>query len=544
MISNNPGSLTNSTPPHGKPGEATAAHNLLKRTPGNYLLNQIYGLWFYISTFLLTIIITHSVSPRDYGVYAIAMTAFNTIQYIVAFGLEDATTTYVPRLLGEHGVAAAAHLMRRLLLLRFVILGVSLVVMLFYIPALGSLIALIPVPGAKDLAAGLDDPELLSHIMPIAVYVFGSGIGSLLNAVCAALMRMRIVLVIGVAIQALTLALGFVVLKEWGVNGMLWLLAIGSLFSAAAYLFWLFRVLFQPGAEYKQPLAPILHLGVSAWLTNLASGALLKQISIILLGVFAVSLIDIGYFNLSFQLADAASYLLVTGFGGVGGAALAAAFVGKNRDRLGKSWLTLIKVETLLAVTGLVFCLFNAENIAHVLYGSKYDPMGPLFAIFLFFNILVRLCGTTIHQLTLYVTGHAHWVVVSQWLGIGVALIGGILLIPETGPAGALIADGVAKTITGLFMLLIVLRQLPRRYPVELFHFTLRFLIALIMAALPSLLWHPNDQLQLILSGLLFLLLSLALLLWMKPLSSGDLEMLKQSKPRIAGYLRYFARLS
>src|SRR5712691_6069198 len=61
-------------------GEAEA-QNLLKRAPHSYLFNQMYGLWFFISWFLLTVIITHSVTPDEYGVFAIVLTAYNTILY-------------------------------------------------------------------------------------------------------------------------------------------------------------------------------------------------------------------------------------------------------------------------------------------------------------------------------------------------------------------------------------------------------------------------------------------------------------------------------
>src|SRR2546421_7835654 len=113
-----------------------------------------------------------------------------------------------------------------------------------------------------------------------------------------------------------------------------------------------------------------------------------------MLGAFAISIIQIGYFTLSFQRAHPASLVLVSGFGGVSGAALSASFVGRSYDRLARSWQVLIKIETLLAAPVLVFCLFNAQNVAHALYGSNYDPVGPLLAIFLFFNILVRVLGT------------------------------------------------------------------------------------------------------------------------------------------------------
>src|SRR5215467_1318105 len=64
------------------------AQQLLKRTPASYLLNQAYGLWVFVSLFILTLIMTRKVSVEQYGIYAIASAAFNTIAYIVAFGLE------------------------------------------------------------------------------------------------------------------------------------------------------------------------------------------------------------------------------------------------------------------------------------------------------------------------------------------------------------------------------------------------------------------------------------------------------------------------
>ena len=365
------------------------ARLLLKRTPTSYLLNQAYGLWVFISLFLITVIVTRKLSVEEYGVYAVAFAAFNTIAYIVALGLEDATTTYIPRVFSEHGRDAAAALIRRLLVLRLAILALSVGIMLLAMPALAVLIAAIPIGGAASVAAGLRDPGLLGHITPIAIYVLGNGISGLITSVCASLMRMRFVFVLGGITQLVLLVLSFVVLQlGFGTDGVLWLFAIVSLFNALAFLFWLYPLLFlrRQKTTYIQPLKPVVQLGISAWLTNLVTGALLKQVSIILLGVFAISIIQIGYFNLSFQLAHAASLLLVSGFGGVSGAALSAAFVGRSYDRLARSWQVLIKIETLLAAPVLIFCLFNAQNVAHALYGANYDPVGPLLAIFLFFQ--------------------------------------------------------------------------------------------------------------------------------------------------------------
>ena len=271
--------LVSETPPVASPEGEVEARLLLKRTPGSYLLNQAYGLWVFASLFLLTVVVTRKLSVEQYGVYAIAMAAFNTIAYIVALGLEDATTTFVPRVFAEHGRASAASLILRLLLLRSGILVLSVGIMLFALPLLASLIEVIPFSGSAGMAASLRDPTLLNHITPIAVYVLGNGISGLITAVCASLMRMRFVFVVGSATQFLLLGLSYVVLQlGFGTDGVLWLFALVSLLNALAFIVWLAPLLFARGATYIQPLKPVIRLGISEWLTNLVSGALLKQV--------------------------------------------------------------------------------------------------------------------------------------------------------------------------------------------------------------------------------------------------------------------------
>src|SRR5260370_2349320 len=107
--------LTIKTKPAGRDTEAQC---LLKRTPSSYLFGQAYGLWLYISLFLFTLLITHNVSPQQYGIFATIQTTINTILYIIALGLEDAIVPFVPRVSTGHGKAASAQSIRRLLALR------------------------------------------------------------------------------------------------------------------------------------------------------------------------------------------------------------------------------------------------------------------------------------------------------------------------------------------------------------------------------------------------------------------------------------------
>ncbi|GHO45484.1 oligosaccharide flippase family protein [Ktedonospora formicarum] len=527
------------------------ARGLLQRTPNSYLLNQGYGLWVYISWFILTLIFTDKLTTDQYGVYAVATTAYNTILYIVAFGFEDATYTYLPRVFAEHGHASAASLIRRLIGLRTVALVLTAGIMLFGLPGLAALIGLLPIQGTSGIIKGLQDPKLLDHILPITLYVLTSSIASLLTALCTGLMRMRIVFVLGSLAQCALLIFGYILLQMGqGVTEILWMLALVSLLQMIGYLIWLLPFLTEKGAVYKQPLSPLIKLGINAWLTNLVSGAFLKQISIILLTLFAVRIAEIGYFNLAFQLADAANILLVAGFGGVAGSALAASFIGDNHERLSRSWQALIKIETLLAAPGLVFCLFSANNIANALYSERFNDVGLLLGIFVFFNLLMRILGTYIHQPSLYVVGKAHLAVLSQWLGLLIVVLVGVVLIGELhmGAAGALIADGIGRVFTGGLMLAFLWKDLPHKYPLD---FTLRFLGALILAAIPStlwlsILWQPDNRPLLLgalgASGILFLALCVLILRWLKPLNQQDIALLKSVKPRLVRYLLWFAR--
>lgn len=521
----------------------TEAQCLLKRTPSSYLFGQAYGLWLYISLFLFTLLITHHVSPKQYGIFASIQTAINTILYVVSLGLEDAIVTFIPSVFAGHGKAAAAQLTRRLLGLRSLVLLASTCIIIFSLPTLAALITVIPIKGATDVAKVLENPTLQAHNLPIVIYVLGAGIANLLMAVSAARMQMHQVFFIGGATQLLLLVLSYIaLLNGWSIDGVLWMQAIVGVLSAIFFVCWLAPFLITSGSTYTQPFKPVLQVGISAWQTNLVSGALLKQVSLILLGIFAISLTNIGYFNLSFQLADAANTLMVAGFAGVGGSALAVAFIGDNYERLARSWQTLIKVETLLAAPGLIFCLFNASNLAHAMYGSQYDPVGPLLAVFVLFNLLTRIIGTTIHQSCLYVIGKPKLVALSHWIGLLLVIGVGCITIPLFGPVGALIADGIARLVTGSLLLIGALKKLPQQYPRALLRFTQRFLAAPILAALPSILWHPSSRIQLGMAAICFVLLCLGLLLVIKPLTVIDVEMIEGMKPRIAHYLRWFAR--
>src|SRR5262249_29074054 len=304
---------------------------------------------------------------------------------------------------------------------------------------------------------------------------------------------------------------------------------------------------------------PVLQMGGAAWLTNLISGALLKQSAVSLMQYFAISVAAIGYFNLAFQSAHAAAFLLIAGLGGVGMAAMSAAYAGTDAAGLGFAWRTVSKLQILLAVPVLAFCLGQANTLVVLLYTSRFAVVGPLMGLFLLFNIAQRLAGGGAHQAALYVLGRQGLALATQWAGLVMTLALGMLLIPRGGvlwgPAGALTAVGAGQLGAELLQLALVSRFLRRTYPIR---FGLRICLALTPPVLLAALWPsawllhqrvpvgfislPASLVNVTASGLAFTLLLLVGLLFTKAREPEDMALLERLTPRLRPLLAPFVR--
>lgn len=475
---------------------ASEAQRLLRRAPMAYLWNQLGSIWLYVASFLLTLVAARTLGQERYGVFAVALTLYNTAVYVGALGLDDAATVYVPRAVAERGPAAAARLMRSLLVARSLGLLVVCTVLYWASPPLVSWLQGTDVPGVRFLAESLRVPDHAALALPLVAYIAGTGLLNLLTTIFTSLMRTRLTLVVGglaqVANVLLVLAAGALGL---GVAGVIAALALVA-WAASGVYFLLLRPLLRGGREQPpQPLAPVLRLGGVAWLTNLVGGALLKQTAISLLQYAAVTVVSIGYFNLAYQSTHAAALLLIAGLGGVGLAVMSAAQSGTGRQGLGVAWRAVSKVQVLFAVPLLAFTFANANAIAVLLYGADFASVGRLMQVFLIFNIVQRLAGGGSHQAALYVLGRQGWALITQWAGLALTLALGFALVrstgPLSGPTGALIAVGAGQVGVELAQLALVWRFVRRAYPVG---FALRASAAVLPAVLVSLLL-PVDSL-------------------------------------------------
>ncbi len=546
--------------PVAPPSRAPEGDELLRRAPMAYLWNQLGSLWLYAASFLLVLVVTRTLGPSGFGYYAAALATFNTGVYLAAFGLEDAATIFLPRTLAKEGRAATWSIMKRILIARVIcssIIGIGIVVI---IPPFAHLIGMTTLPFSHRLAGLPRVPGLDALAVPVVIYAAGTGMMNGLAAIFTSIMRTRLTLIIGGVGQLANIA-GILLVARLGLSvaGVLWALAIVTWLTALAYFFFLAPFWSAPRTQPTDPpFAPVLQLGWSAWLVNLIPGALLKQSAVSLLQYFALGSIAVGYFTAAFQLTHAAAYLLIAGLGGVGQAAMAASYAGKDKASLAFAWRAVSKVQMLLAVPLLAFSFIHANAIASVLLGPKFAAVGQLMQVFLVFNILQRIAGGGSHQAALYVLGRQRLALWSQYGGLLVTLVLGAILVPMKGslggPAGALIAVGVGQVGVESVQLALAWHFLQRKYPLR---FGFRVCLALIPPMILAALWHPSMMIHLphhigplpvsttlvdlIISVLAFTAVLIAGLAVAKPIEHEDVDLLSQNNPRLRPILSPFA---
>jgi|GEM_PF-465817 len=536
------------------------AEDLIRRAPMAYVWNQVGSLLMFGSSFLFTILVTHGLSTRQYGSLGDALTIFNTVVYLAAFGLEDATTVFIPRTLGNLGRAAASTVIRRVLVTRSLFIIAACAGLIWGIPALASGMSMVHQPWADAVSRALNVPGLDYLAPAVAAYVAGTGMMTLLASIFTALLRTRLTFFVGILQQAGILTGAYVMLHTGhDIIGVIWASAGATWLAALAYFVLLTPFWRRSGPRQPAPsFVPVLQMGWTAWLTNLVSGALLKQVAITLLQAFAVSIAVQGFFNLAFQLSHAAAFLLIAGLGGVGLAAMSAAYSGEDKRSLAFAWRAVSKVQILLAVPLLAFCFIHANAIAVVLYGPKYAPVGPLMQLFLVFNILQRLAGGGSHQAALYVLGKQRLALWTQWAGLVLTITLSFLLIPSPGPlggaAGALFAVGMGQVSVEFVQLALAWRFLNSKYPLR---FGVRVTLALLPPMLLAYLWRPGGLIHLptklgplripanltdlVLSVVVFAIVLVISLAIAKPIEHEDVELLGGVNPRLRPILRPFA---
>lgn len=516
------------------------ADALLKRAPSGYAWNQIYSMLIFGLNFVLSVVIARGLSAADFGLYSILSTIVSTLLLLFAFGLEDAASVFVPRLLTRGGRAEAATLIRRMLIMRTLVMV-----------GIGALLAVgLPFVATPMQGVGLAPPGFARAVIGFAglraplmgVYLAGSAIVALQGAFFASILKTRATLIIGGITQALGVLVTVALLYlGYGIDGIFAAQAVVSWIAVLAFLVVLRPYLFGRRERIGLEERPIRGLMVSAWLTNVSNGALGKQMDIMLMSLFAISYVAIGYYNLAYQLVSIVAVLLISGLGGVSIAAMSVAYTAHGPERLASLWRAIVTLHLALSAPLQVMAFILAGPIVTTLYGPAYAGAIPLLRIFLVFSFLGRMLGGGANQSALYVLDKQRIVLTTRWIGFAINLTLDIILIQVAGPAGALIATGFTQLWVNVVEFLALRRAIANHYPMGL---ALRVVAYSLFAAIPAMLLPVEGLLGLVARGALFVALFVVVALVFRMGDSHDIIELATLNPRVQWLITLAGRFS
>ncbi|HEX9067909.1 MAG TPA: hypothetical protein VF807_04010 [Ktedonobacterales bacterium] len=524
---------------------------LLRRAPSGYIWNQLFNFWTFGTLFLHQIIITHVLSTSERGVFELVKTPAALAVALAALGLDSAGSVFLPRALAEGGRLHAASVATRLAVIRLITVLAFATIILFALPLLGSLLAAPHIDWLNGIAQGLSSPEVDKHRLAVAGYTVAVGLTNLLAALLTALLRTRIIFIVGGLAQLATVGLAWLLVAPLGggADGALWALTIPSAFTAAIYAFVLIRLLGLRTIPLPHgKTLSMMGLGAGAWLADLANGSLLKSLAILQLSIgvavaiphffgYADANTPLAFFGIAFEMGHAATFLFINGISGVGLAVLAATYANKHKPHLATAWRTICKLQVALGIPLLAFCVPNSYGIIVRLYGERYAPAGFLLGLFLALNGLTRLAGGGAHEAAIYVLGKAQWAVIGWWAALGALFIGDVLLIPRFGVAGCLLAVGLAQMVAQIIQLGVARYYIGSHFPVA---YMVKVVLALVPGMLLSLVWRPTSWAGLGAAGLTFAALFIGALLIIRPLDSEDAMLLAQTAPTLRRLLMPF----
>ena len=544
-------------------GFSESGEQLIRRAPTGYLWNQAGAIWLFLSLLLFEVVIRRSLPPSATNTFDLVSTIANLGYYIASFGMASAGIVFLPRALAEGGPALALSLADRLVAIRFIFsLAVGVVVVL----GLPGLIALVETAGWQpgiDFSHSFTIQALLDHRFAIAAYVICLGVSTLLSTLLIALVYTRIVFIIGGLGQLLMLIVSYLLVRPLnaGVDGAIVAQAIPSAITALIFAFVLRRVLrAKPSSKGFHLLRPALRLAVASWLADLPNSSLVQPVAIGQLA--AVAPTQLLYFKSTYQMGDAGARFFTDGLAGISMASMSVTYEGGLRP-LATSWRTVSKLQVLLGVPLVAFCIPHASAIMRMLFGVNYEQSGPLLAIFLALNGLNQLLGGSTHEWALYVMGRQQWVVVSRWATLGILAVSGALLVPQFAALGALLAVGLGRLVAQVFLLILARAWVKRAYP---WLFIVKLLAALVPPVLVTifaqpvafitslvavLTWIPTNLRPLIDIGALlgvnlaiFAVILVVCLRIIRPLDAEDAALLNQTPPWLRRALLPFAALT
>lgn len=480
-------------------------------------MNKISG---YAFEFLMSIVLARGLGDYGYGLYSEILNLVFLFSLFCSLGLDTALNVHLAKF--SDNSSAISSLLRRTFLIIF--LESAFVIIIVF-------------SGAGTLSRLIHSPELVVAIKIAAFYMALHNLLQITQMIFITFYATKLVFITNSILKFISIISAFVLLKTgYGLEQILLAFTGISLVIVAVY----FRKLipYMKPKRSRIDFGRYLKFGLVTWVTKFINYLLGRYFDIFLLGYWAVSKKEIGYYNIAFSITLAMFYFFSSGFGGVATAAFANFEKNQNRSSIALGWNKVTKVCIFFSLPVFLYVILNAQFIITFIYSQAFAGSVLLFQVFASFFLISVVLGSGINSSVLYSIKKERTVL---WLRAAMGTINVVLdliLIPKYRALGAIVATGFSTALIISLEYAFVRWNIKQiQFPVLFF---IKILIATIIALLISCFVSILTLFSLLLNGSLFLLVFFGALYFMKPLEADDRKRLSAINSSVGKIARKF----
>jgi len=481
-------------------------------------LNKITG---YLFDFLLSVVLARGLGDYQFGIYSELWNFVFLFSLVCTLGVDTAINVFLPKVAGQPGIISRY---LRTTLAVFGLISLSAIVLL-------------------NLSSGIighlvHSPELVELLKITAFYIVLFGFLIIAQMILLSFFAARFLFWANSILKAGTVIISFLIIERGGDLKQVILGMIAINFVVAAFYFIRALGYFRPRPDPVK-IGPFYKLSLVAGGTQFVNYILGRYFDIFLLGYFAISKQEIGYYNIAFSITMAMHYFFSSGFGGIITASFSKFEQEKRPERISQGWQQVTRVCVFFTLPVFIFVIFNAEQLIRMIYSAAYQPSAFLLQVFACFYLISVVLGSGANSSILYAIRKENIVL---YLRIGWGLVNvvlDLLFIPYWGPLGAIGATGIATVgIIGMEYIF-ANKYVGLKFP---FFFFLKISAAAIISIAFCQLFSHEALLEIIMNGILYLFIFLLSTFMFKPFISNDIRYITDYNLVLGKIVGYFSK--
>jgi len=491
--------------------------HFIKKASNGYLWNQLLKFFEFALIFIFSVILARGLGETQYGLYSTLMSICAVVILFISTGMEEAIISFLPK---YSEAIEKQNIVTLFLQLRIGIFILVATLLYFFAPIISTI---------------LNNNELSNLIRYSVLYIIFSSLANLVIHIYIAGLDLKTVFIVKTISLIFNATCSyFLLIRGQGIKSILAILTISSAFIVIVLAY---RARHQPGFRPRRIEKNIMKFCCNIWLINIINFILGKQSDILMLSSLLGNQAYIGYYNVAFSLKSNISLLFISGLGGVGLTTVSRIIQSKDEKKIHKTIDVLIKMAVFLSIPLTIFSMINAQHIIMYIFSDQYAPSIQLLQIFIGFDIICRLMGGGIYVTLFYAIEKSNIVLVLRLISGIVNVILNLILIPEIGVCGAVIATGFSGLMLISSEMIWMRKYIKIKYPVQ---FIFKIVFSSLAAAAIVSIFPIYDLVGLIGRAAGYGLTLVIILYLLSPLTDEDKQIIANANQVIYKIIKYF----